>query len=316
MTFSDIFFMKRHLPRIAALMLVALLWQPAIGAAAGREFSFTVAPFVEYQYLTDTGGGEEIFDGVNDILGGWLRGYEDLELFQQMLLVGAEFRLARPGRWGGWELFASLAGSTGSPDTLGGDDYDERYDQDDIAVLPEFPDAWDIPFVDMTGRMRLQVDQYLDYYIPLQVGVRYETRSESPLSFFGSVSGGLLFYKGGLDIDVDLDGSVTSPLISGETTASYQGEAEMKDTGWIMTALVGMRYHWKPDLASSLALGYGTGRVEDDVHISGNLSGNTLISTLLAENAIPFSADLLQVDSVDLKLDGWRVRLGIVEWTW
>ncbi len=297
-------------------MLTVLLCFPPISAADEKERLFTVAPFVEYQYLTDTGGGGELFDQVNDILGGWLRGYDDLELFQELLLVGAEFRLARPQQWGGLEPFVSLAGSTGSPGTLGGDDYDERYDLDDIAVLPEYMDAWDIPFVDMSGQMRLQVDQYLDYYIPLQVGVRYETRPESPLSFFGSVSGGLLFFKGGVDIDVDLSGSVTSPLINGETAASYRGEAEMKDTGWIMTALVGTRYHWKPDLASSLALGYGTGRVEDDVHISGNLSGNALVTTLLSENAIPFSMDMLQIDSVDLKLDGWRVRLGIVEWTW
>jgi hypothetical protein len=164
--------------------------------------------------------------------------------------------------------------------------------------------------------MRLRVDQYLDYYVPLQVGVRYETRSESPLSFFGAVSGGLLFYKGGLDIDVDLDGDVATPLINGQAAASYRGKAELEDTGWIMSLMAGMRYRWKQNLASSLALGYGTGRVEDNVHIRGNLTGNALITTLLAENAIPISADLMTIDSVGLKLDGWRVRLGFVEWTW
>jgi hypothetical protein len=307
---------KKQLSAILALMLMALIWQPAITAADENEMLFTVAPFVEYQYLNDAGGGEEIFDEVNDILGGWLRGYEDLELFQHVVLVGAEFRAARPQQWGGWEPFVSLAGSTGSPGTLGGDDYDETYDLDDIAVLPEYMDSWDIPFVDVSGQMRLQVDQYLDYYVPLQAGVRYETRSESPFSFFGAVSGGLLFYKGGLDIDVDLDGSLTAPLISGETTASYRGEAEMEDTGWIVSFMAGTRYHWKPGLTSSLALGYGTGQVEDDVHIRGSLSGDALVNTLLTQNNIPFSGDLMQVDSVDLKLDGWRVRLGIVEWTW
>ncbi|MEW6079929.1 MAG: hypothetical protein AB1724_19130 [Thermodesulfobacteriota bacterium] len=307
---------QKRLMVTMTLILSALIWQPVITAADEKETLFTVAPFIEYQYLTDTGGGEEIFDEVNDVLGGWLRGYEDLELFQQLLLIGVEFRAARPQQWGGWEPFVSLGGSTGSPGTLGGDDYDQSYDQDDIAVFPEYMDAWDIPFVDISGQMRLRVDQYLDYYVPLQVGVRYETRSENPLSFFGAVSGGPLFYKGGLDIDVDLDGSVTTPLVNGQAEASYHGKAELEDTGWLMSLMAGMRYRWKPGLASSLALGYGTGRVEDDVHIRGSLNGNALVTTLMAENAIPFSADLMTIDSVSARLDGWRVRLGIVEWTW
>ncbi len=308
--------MKRHWRWLGGLIFIVLLLRPQMSPAGDAEQTLTVAPFVEYNYLSDMGGAEDLLDRVNAGLGGWLRGYENIDLFEHLFLVGAEFRLARPQQWHGLEFFASLAASAGSTGMIE-EDYDKRYDLKTISLVPGLVDTGNIPFTNIEGRVHLRVDQYLDYYIPLQLGVRYETRpADGSLSFFGMISGGVLFLKGGLDIDADMTGSLESIAVSGETRASYRGEAEMEDTGWTLSTFAGMRYYWRPDLSSTFAVGYGLGKVKDDVDIQGHFAGNISVNSLLTQSSLPFSTTLKQKESIDCRIDGWRARLVVLEWKW
>ncbi len=292
-----------------------LFFYPSVCAAGDDEPVLIISPFVEYQYHTDKGGAEDVLDNINDLVGGWLRGYKDVELFEHLCLIGAEVRLMRPELPKGLHLFGSLAGTTGSTDMLN-DDYDKQYELNSFPAIPGVVDVADFPFVDLDGDMRIRVDQYLDYYIPVQVGIRYEPKPDKTLSWFGSLSGGVLFYKGGMDIDVDMSGTARVLLINGQTSASYRGKVEVKDIGWIMSALVGMRYHWKKNLTSSVAVGFETGRLSDNADIDGKFSGNVRIDSSIFDFDTPFSMDIDSSESVDLRTDGWRVRVGIIEWAW
>ena len=307
--------MRTYFVRSGLLVLTISLCCPLVGFAGDEGPTLIVAPFVEYQYQTDGGGAGDVLDHVNDRVGGWLKGYKDIALFKQLLLVGAEFRLLRPEPVNDLYFFASVAGTAGSAGMLG-DDYDRRYKPDRFPVLPGIAEAGDIPFVDIDGDVRIRVDQYLDYYVPLQVGVRYEPHADRKISFFGSFSGGVLFYKGGMDIDVDMSGTGGFLTMDGQASASYRGKVEVEDIGWVMSVLAGLRYHWRQNLSSSVAVGFETGRLNDNADISGNLSGKVSIASSAISLDTPFSMDLDDSTSLDLRTDGWRVRVVAAEWQW
>lgn len=296
-------------------MIIFLFCRPLFCHAVDQEPSWTIAPFVEYQYHVDKGEAEDILDGVNDVIGGWLRGYKDIELFEHLWLVGAEVRLTRPKMPEGLLFFSSLAGTAGSTGMLK-NDYDRRYSLNTFPIIPGIVDTDTLPFFDLYGDVRIRVDQYLDYYFPLQIGVRYEPNPEKSWSVFGSLSGGVLFYKGGMDIDVDMSGTADFLTVSGRTTARYRGKVEVEDIGWIMSAMAGMRFYWRRNLTSSLAVGFETGRLKDNADVDGTFSGNVRIDSAMYEIDTPFSTGFDDRQSIDIRTDGWRLRLVIVEWKW
>ncbi|MBU0991842.1 MAG: hypothetical protein KJ737_05045 [Proteobacteria bacterium] len=283
---------------------------------ASSGYQLTVAPFVEYDYLNDLGAGQDLLDRINEQVGGWLSGYDNIELFQHMFIFGVEIRIAYPDRWRGWELVASVATNSGSLSMLG-KDYDEWNDLDTIPIIPGVMNTSTIPFTNVDGQVHIQVDQYMDYCFPLQVGVRYEVApTGGPVNFFGLISGGLLVMKGGLDIDIYMNGSVNSPVQSMSTHARYRGNAEFQDTGWLMNFLVGIRYTWRKDLSSSVTLGYGIGELDDDVDVDGTLIGSADTTILGISGSIPFNLPTNFKEDTKLEIDGWRFRLIVIEWTW
>ena len=119
-----------------------------------------------------------------------------------------------------------------------------------------------------------------------------------------------------MDIDVDMTGTGSFLTMDGQSSASYRGKVEVEDIGWIMSALAGVRYHWRPNLSSSVAVGFETGRLRDKADIRGNLSGSMSITASTIELNTPFSMNLNDSKSLDLRTDGWRVRVVVAEWQW
>ncbi len=232
---------------------------------------FVIAPFMEYQYVPNMGGPDKILSGVNDIIGSILSDYREMDIFNHVVLLGAEFRFGLgkiagfPERLGRFEAVGSLAGTLGSASAID-KDYRETY----TLLLPN----------DLT----LVSDMGLDYYLTLEGGIRYEAPElfSLPIRFFALFTAGGAFLNGSMYFDIE--GLVGTTHVKADYAAS----------GLTLTTLGGVRLEWTESLSTSLSLGYAMGRISDRARIEVELP--------IVGVTTPFTADL------DAELDGLKIR--------
>lgn len=292
-----------------------VIFHTGLPAFSSSGYKFTAAPFFEYSYLKDLGSSQDILDQINEQVGGWLVGYEDIKLFQHISFFGIELRIANPGRWRKLEFVASIAISSGSANIIG-KDYDKWNDLDTIPIIPGIMDTSTIPLTSVEGKVHTQVDTYLDYCVPIQVGIHYEFGSGyGPFNSFCQITGGLFLMKGGMDVNIDMHGTVDSVGYNITSDARYSGNVVLQDTGWVINLMIGFRHAWRDKLSSSVSVGYGMGRVTDKVDVKGSLTGYVDTTTYGFNHTVPFNTPTSSTENTELEIDGWRLHCNVIEWS-
>jgi hypothetical protein len=297
--------MRKLLSIISVVLMICACPVFADEAASGLEERETVtfAPFVEYQYRPDMEAASDVLESIKVTISGYnpiflefLPDYDDFELFKHIVLAGTEIHVPVPAIRPA-TLFFSLAGAAGSTHMLG-EDYHDTYEPD-------------IPFVDVTVDTR--IGQYMDYYLPLQAGLRFDSmRPDRRLSFFGSLSAGMVLFQGRLDVDIDFAAASVIPDLAGHMR--FDGKAVLEDVGWTATMLTGVRMAWMEGAFSSLAIGYGVGDVHNAMRINGTVTGSEGLMNMVRASGMPDRYSYTRATT--LRLDSFRLRLTLFEFNW